>query len=352
MKVLRLTIWIVLCLALVANAEQPKLPKPAFPMTVELHRDGQPHFRWTEPSDLGALKGRVMLRSTTDLRTTKNALDFPIVGLDANPQHDSFRDWEAPHDVPLHYQLRLDFPDGRKVYSDVVTIKLPAPRIPPLDNPMLAVSKSAYTLSLVDSKGTTVRRFPIALGYDPKGRKLHYDRACTPEGVYRISGVQPRATYYKAFDINYPNEVDLTRHSLALQANPNLPNIGGEIQIHGDGIESNWTAGCIALRNSDMDLLFSIPSLIHGTTVAVSGPELKQSDLFSDIFLTPEQKADFHDQLIALGFTSGRSQKQWIHGLCRLQAKHGLKVTGLFDQNTRKLMVRDLARKPKAKANR
>ena len=202
MRQLQRVIWMVLYLAIVAQAEPPKLPKPAFPMTVELHRDGQPHLRWTEPRDLGELKGRVMLRSTTDLRTTKNALDFPIVGLDANPHLDSFRDWEAPHDVPLHYQLRLDFPDGRKVYSDVVTIKLAAPQIPPLKKPIIAVDKSAYTLAVLDSKGSVMRRFPIALGYDPKGRKLHYDRACTPEGIYRISGVQPRATYYKAFDIN------------------------------------------------------------------------------------------------------------------------------------------------------
>ena len=352
MKGLRLLVGLVFCLTLVVSAEQPKLPKPAFPMTAEIHPDGQPVLRWREPSDLKELKGRVMLRSTTDLRTTKNALDFPIVGLDANPFLDSYRDWKAPHDVPLYYQLRLDLSNGQKVYSDVVTVKLAAPVIPPLKNPMLAVDKNAYTLSVLDSKGSVMRRFPIALGYDPKGRKLHYDRARTPEGNYRICGVQPRATYYKAFDLDYPNDVDRTRHRIALETNPSLPAIGGEIQIHGDGIESNWTAGCIAMRNSDMDLLFGLPGLTHGTTVAVSGSELKESDLLSDLFLTPELKASYTDHLIAQGFSRERTHKDWIVGLCRLQAKHGLKVTGLFDQNTRRFFSRDLAKKPKPKAIR
>ena len=107
------------------------------------------------------------------------------------------------------------------------------------------------------------------------------------------------------------------------------------------------------MRNSDMDLLFSIPSLTHGTTVTVSGSELKHSDLLSDIFLSPEQKTGFMEQLVTLGFASGRSQKHWTIGLCRLQAENGLKVTGLFDRNTRKLFVRGLAEsKSKAKAAR
>ena len=227
-------------------------------------------------------------------------------------------------------------------------MKLPAPQIPVLSKPMLAVNKRAYTLALMDEKGKVYRRFPIALGFDPKGRKLHYDRACTPEGIYRISGVQPQATYYKAFDINYPNEVDRARHALAKQADSQTPNIGGEIQIHGEGIESNWTAGCIAMRDSDMDLLFSIPGLTHGTMVAISGSELSPGDLLSDIFLTPEQKVSFTEQLVAMGMCSGRSDKHWIYGLCKLQQAHGLKVTGLFDQKTRKLLIQKRSSRAKS----
>lgn len=346
-------IWgLLLCLCLAAGAEESKLPKPEFPLTAELHSDGRPVLRWLEPTGLGRLKGRVLLRSTTDLRTTKNAKAFPIAGLDANQHLNNFRDWEAPHDVTLYYQLRLDFEDGRKLYSEVDTVKLPAPKIPPLQNPMLAVNKSAYTLSVMDSQGNVHRRFPIALGQNPKGRKLHYDRACTPEGVYRVCGVQPQATFYKAFDLNYPNEVDRARHALASRSNAETPAIGGEIQIHGDGIDSNWTAGCIALRDRDMDLLFSIPGLSHGTTVAISGSELDHGDLLSDIFLTAEQKQGFTEQLVAMGMASGRSDKHWIYALCKLQKEHGLKVTGLFDQETRKLLIQKRSLAGRARASR
>ncbi len=345
-----LGVLLYLCLAVVA--EESKLPKPEFPLTAEVYKDGYPQLRWLEPTGLGQLKGRVLMRSTSDLRTTKNAKAFPIVGLDANQHLNNFLDREAPHDVTLYYQLRLDFEDGRKIYSEVDTVKLQAPEMPALKNPMIAVNKRAYTLSVMDGQGNVHRRFPIALGQNPKGRKLHYDRACTPEGVYRICGVQPQATFYKAFDINYPNEVDRARHTLASQSNAETPDIGGEIQIHGDGIDSNWTAGCIAMRDRDMDLLFSIPGLTHGATVVISGSELSHGDLLSDIFLTAEQKKAFTEQLVSMGMASGRSDKHWIYALCKLQKEHGLKVTGLFDQETRKLLIQKRSSAGRARASR
>lgn len=335
-------------LMLPSQAEE-KLPRPAFPLKVKLHAEGDPVLTWDEPKDERVLNRRVMLRSTTDLRTTKNALVFPIAGLLANSSYSQFRDWEAPQDVQLYYQLRLDFADGKKVYSEVATLTVPAPKLPKLGHPVIAVDKRTYTLSLIDEKGTTLRRFPIALGQNPKGRKLHYDRACTPEGIYKIYALQPNATFYRAYDLDYPNDVDRARHSLATQANQETPDIGGEIQIHGDGIEENWTAGCIALRDRDMDLLFSLPAINRGTTVIISGTELDHTDLLSDIMLTPQQRKAFHEQMIQLGVSSGRTHKHWVYGLCRLQADNGLRVTGIFDRATRKLLV---LKKQKAKAAR
>jgi L,D-peptidoglycan transpeptidase YkuD (ErfK/YbiS/YcfS/YnhG family) len=32
--------------------------------------------------------------------------------------------------------------------------------------------------------------------------------------------------------------------------------LGGEIYIHGGGIDGNWTRGCIALTNEEMETLF------------------------------------------------------------------------------------------------
>jgi hypothetical protein len=72
--------------------------------------------------------------------------------------------------------------------------------------------------------------------------------------------------------------VDRARYDL-MQPNTD---IGGEIQIHGQGIHSNWTFGCMALRNQDMDELFAHPEIDVGTPVWIYGGELTLADLESD----------------------------------------------------------------------
>lgn len=145
------------------------------------------------------------------------------------------------------------------------------------ERPVLHVDKSAYTLTVM-SKGRVLKRYPIALGQRPWRRKFEQDRASTPEGRYTIYATQPRATFHRAYDINYPLPVDRVRHRLLGSSAP----IGGEIQIHGDGIEGNWTWGCIALRDSDMDELFEHMEIGRGTPVWIYGGELTLSDLLAD----------------------------------------------------------------------
>ncbi len=37
---------------------------------------------------------------------------------------------------------------------------------------------------------------------------------------------------------------------------PQKTALGGEIYIHGGGIEKDWTKGCVALRNEEMKEIF------------------------------------------------------------------------------------------------
>ncbi len=39
---------------------------------------------------------------------------------------------------------------------------------------------------------------------------------------------------------------------------PQKTALGGEIYIHGGGTEGDWTEGCIAMDNSEMEELFSL----------------------------------------------------------------------------------------------
>jgi hypothetical protein len=319
-----------------------KLPAPSFPLTARLGDGGVVELSWSPPRRQTP-RQQILLRSTTDLRTTKDAVAFPIARLDAHGSLSSYNDALAPQGVPLSYQLQLIYEDGQAEYSSVAFVTLPAPRVGALSQPSLLIDKPAYTLSLLD-RGLTVRRFPIALGANPVNRKLHLDRASTPEGRYRIVGLQPRAEYYRAYDLDYPNEVDRVRYRVLAdngQLPQPLPSIGGEIQIHGEGIASNWTWGCIALNNSDMDLLFSLSELSQGTQVLIVGSELSREDLESEDGLSEAERLAVMEHLVRSGIASGRSVKHWLYGLCKFQARQGLLVTGLFDCATRRAMERE-----------
>lgn len=331
-----LCLWALLTPAL---AQVDRLPRPSFSLAATLDANNNPLLSWTD-TGRETPRQRLMLRSTTDLRTTKDGQAFPIASLEVPGSSTSFRDLAAPQDVQLSYQLKLVYADGRTAFSNVAFVHVPAPRWPGLKNPSLFVDKLAYCLTVLDD-GRPVRRFPIALGANPVNRKLHLDRASTPEGLYHVSGLQREATFYRAYDLNYPNELDRVRYRMLADRGelPDpLPDIGGEIQIHGEGIDGNWTWGCIALRNEDMDQLFSRPELGKGVPVVIVGCELRPEDIECQLNLTEQERRDFMELLVDQGIASGRSPKHWLYGLCKFQAANGLLVTGFFDRPTRRLL--------------
>lgn len=155
---------------------------------------------------------------------------------------------------------------------------LPKKRLPEhVPDAWILVDKLNYCLEL-HSHGQVVKRYPVVFGIAAHKRKLRQDRASTPEGRYQIAGCQPKARWHKAYDVNYPTPVDKARLKLLAPGQ----DIGGEIQIHGGGIEDNWTWGCIALRDADIDELFRHPEIGRGTVVWIIGRELTYEDLECD----------------------------------------------------------------------
>lgn len=145
----------------------------------------------------------------------------------------------------------------------------------------LFVDKRHYVLE-VNRGETCLKRYPIALGADGVKRKLHQDNRTTPEGSYRISSLKPQSQFHKAFGIDYPNAEDRRRYSRAREAGAlpaGNPDIGGAVQIHGGGSATNWTWGCMALENDDIDEIFAQKGIRAGTAVFIAGSEVKAQDL-------------------------------------------------------------------------
>lgn len=125
----------------------------------------------------------------------------------------------------------------------------------------LVVYKSKRELSTY-SNGELVKTYQIALGQNPVGDKEFEGDMKTPEGLYYINDKNPNSAYHKNLGISYPNQAD--RQQAKVLGKP----VGGDIKIHGlrNGMGyigkshrlTDWTWGCIALTNEEIDELYHI----------------------------------------------------------------------------------------------
>lgn len=134
----------------------------------------------------------------------------------------------------------------------------------------IIVDKHAHRLYLLHA-GRVARTYACELGYNSAGQKIQAGDGATPEGRYRITHVIARGSkFYKALRLNYPNDADRRRFLENRRAGviSTHANIGGLIEVHGDGGRNkDWTDGCVALTNKDMDHL--IEQVTVGTPVTI-----------------------------------------------------------------------------------
>ncbi len=131
----------------------------------------------------------------------------------------------------------------------------------------IRIEKAARRLTLLDG-GQEILCCPIALGQNPVGPKERQGDGRTPEGVYFVC-VKKIGKFGPSLGVSYPNEADARRMNAPAEliacireraARGERPPwgsfLGGEIYIHGGGTASDWTAGCVALDDGDMQALY------------------------------------------------------------------------------------------------
>ena len=134
----------------------------------------------------------------------------------------------------------------------------------------IVVEKSKRVLTLFSGK-KVLKSYRIALGGNPEGHKQQEGDSRTPEGRYIIDTKNPNSSFHLSLHISYPNKNDRA------SARKRGVSPGGAIMIHGTpdalttlnaiGFYSDWTAGCIAVTNSDIEEIYA--SIKTGTPIVI-----------------------------------------------------------------------------------
>lgn len=134
----------------------------------------------------------------------------------------------------------------------------------------IVVVKSERRLYLLRD-GQVLKSYRVALGREPRGTKLYQGDGRTPEGRYVLDARNAASNFYRALRVSYPNAADRARARAMGEA------AGGLIMVHGLPNERpswgeehwmyNWTNGCIAVTNAEMDEIWASVEL--GTPIEI-----------------------------------------------------------------------------------
>jgi murein L,D-transpeptidase YafK len=144
----------------------------------------------------------------------------------------------------------------------------------PLPDQVLAdsivVEKSKHSMSLFKN-GELLRSYRVALGRGGPEPKSQEGDARTPQGAYLIDSRNPRSGFHRALHVSYPSAADVAA------ARARGVSAGSDVMIHGikNGLGwlgrlhrmVDWTAGCIAVTNREMDEVWRV--VPDGTPVVI-----------------------------------------------------------------------------------
>ena len=155
--------------------------------------------------------------------------------------------------------------------------------LPKMENPRIVIKKSARKLEVFDGE-KLVKTYETVLGFAPVGDKQTEGDGRTPEGEFYIFTKNEKSKFFLSLGVSYPSIDDAKRgletnlisqeeHDAIVEAinNKQMPpqktKLGGEIYIHGGGTLSDWTDGCVALRNEEIQEIFDAVPV--GTSVRI-----------------------------------------------------------------------------------
>ena len=119
---------------------------------------------------------------------------------------------------------------------------------------------------------TFVRSYLVRATSGRLGPKLRQGDHQVPEGIYRVSALNPDSHYHLSLRLDYPNDFD--RANGAAEGRDTL---GGDIMIHGDRVSD----GCLPIGDDGIEQVYALASAvgIERMTVVVSPLDLRRIDV-------------------------------------------------------------------------
>jgi murein L,D-transpeptidase YafK len=159
------------------------------------------------------------------------------------------------------------FEETMSQYAENNTKKLKSP----VD--YIMVSKKNQKMFLI-ANNKVVRIFPVVFGLIPYGHKQFEGDYKTPEGLYYIEDKNPESKFHKSLHVSYPNinddrfarsqdrlaGGDIMLHGLPdIKANETTTEMAKRVALEqAQFFGINWTKGCIAMENADIDEVYAL----------------------------------------------------------------------------------------------
>lgn len=125
-----------------------------------------------------------------------------------------------------------------------------------------------------------IKSYPILAASGKLGPKLREGDRQIPEGIYKVTFLNPNSSYHLSMRLNYPNEFDC-----AMARRDGRENLGGDIMIHGKAV----SIGCVAVGDEAAEELFVLAADtgLENIKVVLSPCDFRNSKLHTDALSLP-----------------------------------------------------------------
>jgi L,D-transpeptidase-like protein len=127
---------------------------------------------------------------------------------------------------------------------------------PPADIALVAIKDTRHIELFArpeEGEWKFIDRYSVLAASGVSGPKLRRGDKQVPEGVYRITYLNPNSRYHVSLRVNYPNAFDRK-----MARKDGRKDLGGDIMIHG----KNSSAGCLAIGDDAAEELFVLAANI------------------------------------------------------------------------------------------